>query len=242
MKSLLIALMLTYVMPAGPVLRRLANARDEMTLTALKTDGLAAVSPVMAKEVASALGASWNSGDLSLSASVTMRFPGRCRLDLTSSESNKTLTTTWASGKKRQDGGAFQAARVAVDEFCAVLSIHSGSEGESRAALTNHLGSLKVDTKQSSLGRFAGTIAYVLGDRAEGAPQFWVYKDKMQPARVRFTDDTKAQWDVRFLDYTSQATGDFFPRIIEVYKGTELHLRLTVLGADTRPEVDAVQF
>ncbi len=129
MKSILIALMLTYVMPAGPVLRRLANARDEMTLTALKTDGLAAVSPVMAKEVANALGASWNSGDLSLSASVTMRFPGRCRLDLTSSESNKTLTTAWASGKKRQDGGAFQAARIAVDEFSPVQGTTTRTDG-----------------------------------------------------------------------------------------------------------------
>ena len=64
----------------------------------------------------------------------------------------------------------------------------------------------------------------------------------MQPARVRFTDDAKQPWDVRFLDYTSQATGDFFPRIVEVYKGTELHLRLTVLGADTRPELDTLQF
>ena len=138
--------------------------------------------------------------------------------------------------------GELKAARVAVDELCAVLSIHSGTEGESKGSLFTHLNALKVDTKQSSLGRFAGTIAFVLGDRAEGSPQFWVYKDRMQPARVRFTDDAKQPWDVRFLDYTSQATGDFFPRIVEVYKGTELHLRLTVLGADTRPELDTLQF
>ena len=43
-----------------------------------------------------------------------------------------------------------------------------------------------------------------------------LYKDRMEPARVRFAGDTKTQGDVRFLDYTSQATGDFFPRTFKV--------------------------
>jgi hypothetical protein len=49
-------------------------------------------------------------------------------------------------------------------------------------------------------------------------------------------------WDVRFLDYASQATGDWWPRIVEVYQGAEPQLRLTVLSADARPELDAVKF
>lgn len=173
---------------------------------------------------------------------VSLRFPGRCRLDLSSPESTKVLTFAWSNGKKRQEGGELPAAAVAVDELCSLLSLRSGTDGESRAALERHLAALKVNLRDTSLARFAGTVAFVVGDRAEGAPQLWVYKDRFQPARVRLTDAAGAQWDVRFIDYGSQATGDWFPRIVEVYKGTELQLRLTVLSADAHAELNDVKF
>jgi hypothetical protein len=47
---------------------------------------------------------------------------------------------------------------------------------------------------------------------------------------------------VRFIDYTSQATGDWFPRVVEVYRGGELQLRVSVLASETRPNLDAMKF
>mgnify|MGYP000945825876 CR=1 FL=1 len=47
MRAVLLLLAMTYVMPPGSVLRRVAAARDEMTLAGLKVDGLGAVSPVV---------------------------------------------------------------------------------------------------------------------------------------------------------------------------------------------------
>ena len=232
-----LAVAVGYVMPSFSILKRVANQRDDLTLTALKLDGLGAAGSTVARELASALGTPLVSSELSLTSSVTLRFPGRCRLELTANESTKSLTVTWANGKKHAEGPVFAAAQVAVDQACALLALRSGTEGETRAAIEKHLASLKVDTKQVTLGRFAGVTAFILGDKKTGASQFWVYKERFLPARVRFTDEANLSWDVRFIDYTSQATSDWFPRVIEVYQGDDLQLRVSVLAADTRPNL-----
>ncbi|MEW5741045.1 MAG: hypothetical protein AB1938_19140 [Myxococcota bacterium] len=238
MKPVVALLVLAYVMPAYSILRRLANRRDDLTVTALKVDGLAAVAPAIAKDAAGMLGTEWTSGELSLTATTSVRFPGRCRVDLSSPESTRVISAVWAQGKKRTEGGELPALAMAVEALCASLALHSGTDGESRAALERYLSSLKVETRHVSFGRFGGNVAFVLGETAEGKPQFWVYKDRFLPARVRTADG----WDVRFIDYSSQATGDWWPRVVEVYQGSELHLRLTVLSADGKPALDAVKF
>ncbi len=241
-RVLLVAAAVGYVMPAYSVLKRLANQRDEMTLTSLKLEGLGAAGPAVARELASSLGTSWVAGELSLNATVAVRFPGRCRLEVSSPESTKVVAAVWNNGKTRTEGPAFAAAAAALNQACAVLSLHSGTEGESRAALDRHLASLKVDTKQVALGRFAGTTAFILGDRKEGAPQFWVYKERFLPARTRFTDETGTNWDIRFIDYSSPTTSEWFPRVVEVYRGDEFQLRFSVLSADTRANLEGVKF
>ncbi len=243
MRAVVLGLVLAYVMPTYSVLKRLANARDDLTVTAMRLDSLGAVAPVIAKDVADQLGTTWTSGELTLTAVWSVRFPGRCRLDLSSPDSTKAMTFAWANGKKRSEGGELEAAAVAVDEACALLALRSGTDGESRGQLERHLAALKVNPKETTLARFVGgTVAFVIGDRTEGAPQLWVYKDGFLPARVRFTDDKGTQWDVRMVDYASQSTGQWFPRIIEVYKGAEPQLRLTVLSADGKAELEGVKF
>lgn len=237
-KPVVALLVVAFVMPSYSILRRLANRRDELSVTSLKVDGLAAVSPVIARDAAGQLGTEWTSGELSLTATVAVRFPGRCRVELSSPETTKVLSASWASGKKRSDGGELPALAAAVEAACATLALHSGTDGESRAALERYLAGLKVEAKQVSFGRFGGSVAFVLGDKAAGKPQFWVYKDRFLPARVRTADG----WDVRFIDYSGQASGDWWPRVIEVYQGEELHLRLTVLAADGKAKLEAVQF
>ena len=98
------------------------------------------------------------------------------------------------------EGGDLPALQVAVDQICALLALRGAGEGESRVAIEKHLAALKVNTRLTSLGRFRGTVAYVLGDAVEGAPQLWIFKDHFNPARVRFVDDKQAAWDVHFFD------------------------------------------
>jgi hypothetical protein len=242
LRTFVVSLALAYIMPSFSVLKRLAGNRDDLTLVGLKMDGLGAVSPAIARGVADDLGTQWSSGELTLTAQFSVRFPGRCRLDLSSPDTTKVITSANANGKKRHEGPAFAAAQVAVDEACALLGPRSGGDGETRAALEKHLSSLKVNMKETRLGRFAGTVAFVIGEKADTAPQLWVYKDKFVPARLKFTDETGAQWDLRFLDYASQATSEWFPRVIEVYKGLEPQLKVTVLTADAHAELKDVVF
>jgi hypothetical protein len=241
LKQAVLVLILAYVMPASSVLRRVAAARDDLSVTSLKADGLVAVAPVLAKDLAPVLGTSWATGELSLSATLSVRLPGRCRLDLLVPDSTKTLSVAWSNGKRRAEGPELAAAAVAVDELCATLALRSATDGESRAALERHLGSLKVDTRQVSLARFSGTVAYVVGDRGARASSFWVYKERFLPARVSVAD-ASGQWDVRFIDYTSQATGEWLPRVVEVYRDNELQLRMTILSADGRANLEGVKF
>jgi hypothetical protein len=238
----MLALVVAFVMPGYSILKRVANGRDELAVSALKAEGQALVPPVQARAVAGLLGITWQSGELPLQATLQVHFPGRCRLELTSAAGGKSLTASWAQGRKSTQGGDFAALGVAVEQACNALASRSGTEGETRAGYERWLSGLKVDTRSTSLGRFSGLVTYVLGERKDGASQFWVYKDRFLPARVRSTDASGTTWDVRFIDYTAQATGDFWPRALEVYRGTELELRVALLSGDAHADLEGVKF
>ena len=242
MKPALLALVLAYVMPSYGVLKRYANQRDDLPVSSMKAEGVAAVSPAIARDVAALMGVTWNSGELSLNVSLSVRFPGRCRLELSSPDSTRVLAAVSAGGKERSEGGDVAALLVGLEQACAVLALKSGEDGATREAVTRHLQSLKVDLKHSALARFNGSVSYLLGQKADGQASMWLYKDRFLPSRVKFTDAAGAAWDVRFSDYTSQATGEIWPRVLEVYKGNEPQLRVMMLTADTRADLSNVKF
>lgn len=241
-KAALVGLTLLYVLPSYSILRRMADGRDEQALTTLKIEGSAVVSPGAAKEVARLLGIEWVSGELPLNFSVAMRVPGRCRIELSSPETTKVIAAVSSNGKRRAEGGELPALQVAADEVCALIALRGAGEGESRAAVERHLNAHKINRAPTSLGRFRGTVAYVVGDPGPDAPQLWVFKDHFTPARIRFSDDKQNKWDVQFFDYTSQASGEWFPRVLLVQKGSEPVLRLTVLKGDNRVKLDDALF
>ncbi|MBK7862360.1 MAG: hypothetical protein IPJ65_27880 [Archangiaceae bacterium] len=241
MRLAALALVLAYVMPPYSVLRRMAESRDDLGLSALKVEGTATAPAAAAPDYANALGVTAGQGELQLSAAVSMRLPGRCRVELSSLDSTRSVAAVTSNGKKRFDGAELPALQVAADEICAVLALHGAGDGDSRAAVERHLSGHKVDVRQASLGRFQGKLAYVIGDSKRGASQFWVFKDeKFHPARSIFSDD-KGSWDVRFIDYDSQAI-DWFPRVVEVWKGDALQLRMTTLNTDAKPKLDDKSF
>ena len=178
LKLAVAGLSLAYVMPSYSILKRTAEGRDEQALSALRVDGSAVVGPSAAREVANLLGVEWTSGELALNFSVQLKLPGRCRIELSSSQSTKVVAAISSNGKRRNEGGDLPALAVAVDEVCALLALHGGSDGESRGEIERHLAGLKVTRGNTSLARFRGTVAYVVGDPAPDAPQLWVYKPR----------------------------------------------------------------
>ena len=127
---------------------------------------------------------------------------------------------------------------MVLAEVCPLLAARSGSDVETRATIDRHLAALKIDTRKTSLARFGGQVAYVLGEPVEGRPQLWVYKESFLPARVRYADAAGTAYDVRFLDYGGPATGESFPRTVEVVRGTELVLKFTALKGDPKAKLD----
>ena len=77
MRLAVAVLVLGYVMPPYSVLRRMAESRDDLQLTALKVDGTATVPVAAAPEYADALGVTAGQGELQLSVAVSMRLAGR---------------------------------------------------------------------------------------------------------------------------------------------------------------------
>ena len=226
--ALLATTAFAYILPAGSILRRVAAKRDDLQLTTVSLKGSAIFYDSAAKELAQALGVDAERPQLSTEVRVMMKLPGRCRLEFTSGESTKKVAQARNSSRSRSEGPSIRVLTEAVDEMCAFLALRSSDENETRQVIDRQLSTLKVEYRKTSLARFGGQVAYVLGNPAEGSPQFWVYKDSFLPARVRYKDAQGAQWDVRFYGYGSVAAEDSFPRTLEVSKEGKNLMRLTV--------------
>ncbi len=246
MKSLaLSALIVAYVLPSYAIVKKMCESRDGTGLTTLKVDGAATVGPTLAKDVAQALNVDWVAGELYVTFSASMKFPGRCHLELSSPNTTKKVVAVSSNGKRRSEVLELPALQVAADEICALLVVRG--KDEARAEVEKHLASLKVNRALVSLGRFHGALTWVVGDASPDAAQLWVYKPLLNdpnnappvyPARVRFGDDKGNKWDVQLYDWGSAVGSDWFPRVVEVLKGGEPQLKLTALTADVKPKLE----
>jgi hypothetical protein len=221
-----------FVMPAWSILKHLAEERDKLQVFLLRVDGSATFGHPALKDAAATFGLPADRTELQVDGTFYLKLPGRCRVELSSAEGGKQIAEVNAHGKQRVEGTELASVTVALQETCALLAERSSSDAEAHAVYERHLKSLGVKLESTSLGRFGGQVAYVLGEPGDDKPQAWIYKDSFFPARVRFADAQGVAWDVRMLDYTSPATGDWFPRTLEVYQGGELAFRFTGLKAD----------
>ena len=231
---LLSAAALAYVIPAFSILRRMVERRDGLRLSALRITGTASFSGPAAKEAAAALGMA-PEREVQADMAISLKIPGRCRVDVSAPGGRSSFVSV--QGKPRAEGTEIPPVSQALMQICPLLALRSAAEGEARADVERYLRGLGIEDRPSSLGRFDGRIVYVIGKTAPDQPQFWVYKDSFLPARVLYRDRDGNRWDVRFRDFGSAVTGDWFPRIVEVARGEEMLARLTALSADGRPQL-----
>ncbi|MCY1016376.1 hypothetical protein [Pyxidicoccus sp. MSG2] len=223
-----------YVLPGGSILRRMVAERDELKLSSLRVEGSLSFSGPAVKEAGAALGTPTDRPEVQGDGILSIRVPGRCRFDAAVPDGNARAAAIQAGGRRRSEGTEVPSMSVLVSQVCPILAAGGGSVQDVKEALQEHLQTLGVETGRTGLARFGGEVAYVLGEMAEGRPQFWVYKDSFRPARLRYTDTANNAWDIRFLDYTSPATGEWMPRTIEVWRGGQRALRFTALKGDSR--------
>jgi hypothetical protein len=224
-----------YVLPGGSILRRMTGGQDQSYPTSARVEGSFVFSGPSVKEAAAALNVPSDRSELVADGAILLKTPGRCRFEVSVPEGNK-LAVVQAGARRRVEGTELPALSAAISQLCPILGVraHSEHDLETRDAVEQHLQSLGIATRNTELARFGGEVAYVLGETDEGKPQFWVYKDAFRPARVRWKDKSGTAWDVRFIDYTSPATGEWMPRGIEVWRDGQRALRFTAIKADTR--------
>jgi hypothetical protein len=207
------------------VLRRAAEAREDLHVTTLHAEGAITFFAGATSE-ASALGLA-NPDGLS-EASFSIKPPGRCRLEVGLGEGARSAWV-WSRGQTRVEGKDLPFLAVALEQVCVFL----GSGGD-RAEFERHLREMKVEWRTSSLDRLNHDVAYVLGTPGPTEPQLWIFKDLFTPARVRFVDGQGVLWDVKLLDYGSPQGGATFPRVIEIVRAGELLARFTTARTDLR--------
>jgi hypothetical protein len=225
-----------YVMPGFSILRHMAEVRNGLNLVGLRIDGSATFYGPAAQEAAGPL-AVVSGPEIETPATLWMKVPGRCRLEVGRTDGQR-LAVSLSFTRKKAEPSELAVVSNALEQLCPLLSARTGSDLETRAVYERHLRTVGVDMTVSSLARFGGQVAYVLGQRGEGQAQLWIYKDEFLPARMRFPDAGGVLWDVRFHDYTSPATGEWFPRVIEVWRAGQPAMRFTGLRADARPKLD----
>jgi hypothetical protein len=211
-----------YVPTVGAILRHMLSGREEQRLSSARVDGTLILSGGAASEAGAP-------GEVQNDARISLRLPGRCRLDASAADGGKVVVVD-VNGQQRNEGPAVGALARGLSEVCALFGARSAGDGQ--ASLDGHLKARGVDTRSTSLARFGGQVAYVVGGTKETDPQFWVFKDSFLPARMRWTEGG-IQWDVRFVDYNSPA-GDWFPRVVEVARNGERQARFTTLSGDPR--------
>lgn len=221
-----------YVLPAGSILRRMAAARGEAESSAFKVEGSLSFQGPAAQEAAAALGVGSERGELETKGTLWMKLPGRCRLEVVAPE-GKPVAVVVANGRKRLVGAEVPALSVALQQACALLAVQTNG----RADLEQHLRSVGLESRGTSLARFDGLVTYVIGELEGGGPQLWVYKDSFRPARLRYTEAGGSAWEVRMMDYDSAASAEGMPRALEVWRNGQRLVRFTALQADTRSPV-----
>ncbi len=229
-----------YLLPVQGVLKRMAQRREELALQSLEARGTFSLRGEAARAAAGVTGLPLAGSELTAPALVTMKIPGRCRLELAPAElaESERPAVIWKQGRISGVRGLDRvpAAAALAETLCVLLGQRPGGEpGRSYAEALARLG---VSLGEVHLGRSEGRIAWVLGARpTEKKPQVWVDKTSFQPARLVYARGGRPLADVRLLDYGSPIGGDWFPRAAEVHGAGGLEARFSTEKVAANPKV-----
>jgi len=233
-----------YVLPASAILRRLSQKREEQALASIEVRGTLAFAGEAAARAAEA-GLPLLPGEASAPALVTIKVPGRCRLELDLPEAapaeRPAVTVRGARFGGSRGMERSLAAVAMVQGLCALLGERPGGAAPERA-YQQALSALGVSLDEVSLGRQGGRVAFVVGGKArDDRPLAWIDKQTFQPLRVAAALGGARQ-EVRLVDWGSATGGDLFPRAVEVRAGGQLLLRFSTEKVVANPKVPDALF
>jgi hypothetical protein len=203
-KAFFLALLLAYVPSPTSLLRssvtrgRQLGKTKEVTMTGTLTAAGAAPKP----------------------GTLTMHFPGSCKLEAEGSVSFSVKGTA-------AEGTAGPVLKL-LQQACPLLTLRGLNMAEALGTIRAVASNAGVELSAgASLARLGDRVAYVLGapTRDPARPQLWLYKDNRAPARLI----SQAGTDLRLLQYGDPAAADWFPRVMELWQDGQLAARFEVL-------------
>ncbi len=223
---------LAYLPPASAILKRVAQHRSDVGLSSAAAAGKLLLAGEAAQRATAAAGLPGGGAEPGLSATLYVKAPGKCRLELGASGGAGATRPAVTARGDRVEGhaglGEVLAVRALTHSACLLLGDKSpGAQGE--RALGQRLAAQGVSLTDVALGRVGTRIAWVLGGRPQETvrPQAWIDKDTFQPVRL-VSPTAGTTFDVRLLDFGVEPGTSGFPRVVEVWSGSELQARFTL--------------
>ena len=162
-------------------------------------------------------------------AQLILRFPLQCKLE---GEGGVSLSV---HGTPKQPNGTAEGttgpALQLLQLACPFLSWRGLPPADAEETLRQAAIAAGTDVASgvASIGRMGDRIVYVVGAQPRDLtrPQLWLYKDSAAPARLIASSGA----DLRFLEYGTPASADFFPRVIELWESGQLSARFEAFEA-----------
>ena len=179
-----------------------------------------------------------NSGSKStveLNETLKYDFPETFRSDILSENVKRIHVLSKGVALTVIDGKAAIEPETRYDRYKDIMLFNS------RALLEKRLSSHGVDFMVSSLGRFQGQPAYVLGAQYpdETAPQIWLDKETFRPIRWIITgkvaDNPEDFLEVRYQEW-QQVDRTWYPMRVEFYKKDILVRQINVDHIEAAPD------
>ena len=163
---------------------------------------------------------SFPDGVFQLNETLMYRFPNAFRSEISAESSERLHIVSNGSALTVLDNKVVAQTESEFDWYKDLLLYNS------RASLEKRLPSLGVDISVSSLGRFQGKVAYIIGAQYpdESVPQVWLDKTTFRPFRWILKSDTghhQGLFEVRYLEW--QKIHDvYYPMHIEFYQSAHI--------------------
>ena len=172
-----------------------------------------------------------------LSETLKFKFPKTFRSDIVSENIQRIRIVSDSSVFTVIDGKISDEPENSYDHYKDLILFRS------REILQERLSNLGVDVKVTSLGRFQGKPAYVLGAQYpdETSPQVWLDKETFLPFRWIMTSNATQNLEVLYLDW-KKLNQTWYPMRIEFFSNGNLVREIHVQDIEVNPSFQADLF
>jgi outer membrane lipoprotein-sorting protein len=172
-----------------------------------------------------------------LSETLKFVFPKTFRSDIDSENIQRIRILSDSSVFTVVDGKISDEPENSYDHYKDLILFRS------REILQDRLSNLGVDVKITSLGRFQGDPAYVLGAQYpdETSPQVWLDKKTFLPFRWIMTNSATQNLEVLYLDWKKK-NQTWYPMRIEFFSNGNLVREIHVKDIEVNPAFQADVF